>query len=205
MPASRPCGISEILGDNLFFANAGTHQIGAVDLATGIVRPLAGGGGEDLVDGDGPRALLAQPTGLALDPEGRALYFTDSEASAVRRLSLSSAPRVETIVGAGLFDFGSTDGDLPEARLQHCRGLAWWAAGLVVADTYNSQLRLIDLERHRVSRLASGTGAGGLGLKGGEPAGVAADGADRLLVSDTNHHRIIEIYIREQRARAWAA
>lgn len=195
----------EILGQNLFFANAGTHQIGAIDLATGIVQPLAGGGGEDLVDGDAAAALLAQPTGLALDPDGRALYFTDSEASAVRRLWLSSAPRVETIVGAGLFDFGSTDGDLPEARLQHCRGLAWWADGLVVADTYNSQLRLIDLERHRVSRLSPGSGIAGLGLSGGEPAGVAADGLDRLLVSDTNHHRIIEIYIREQHARAWVA
>jgi hypothetical protein len=75
----------------------------------------------------------------------------------------------------------------------------------VVADTYNSQLRLIDLERHRVSRLASGVGKNGLGLRGGEPSGVAADGADRLLVTDTNHHRIVEIYIRERQARAWAS
>ncbi|MFO1128547.1 MAG: thioredoxin-like domain-containing protein [Rhodospirillales bacterium] len=195
----------EILGDDLFFANAGTHQIGAVDLASGIVRPLAGGAGEDLIDGDASRALLAQPSGLALDPQGRALYFTDSEASAVRRLSLCAAPKVETIVGAGLFDFGSADGDLADARMQHCLGLAWWADGLIVADTYNSQLRLIDLERHRVSRLSSGGHIQGPGLSGGEPAGVTADGADRLLVSDTNHHRIIEICMRERRARAWAA
>ncbi|MFO1153425.1 MAG: thioredoxin-like domain-containing protein [Rhodospirillales bacterium] len=194
----------EILGRDLFFANAGTHQIGAIDLCSGIVRPLAGGGGEDLIDGDAPQASLAQPTGLALDPEGRALYFTDSEASAVRRLWLSPTPRVETIVGAGLFDFGSIDGNLPDARLQHCRGLAWWADGLVVADTYNSQLRLIDLRRHRVARLP-GDGIGGLTLSGGEPAGVATDGANRLLVSDTNHHRIIEIHIRERNARAWMA
>jgi thiol-disulfide isomerase/thioredoxin len=194
----------EILDDVLFFANAGTHQIGAVDLATGLVRPVAGGGGEDMVDGDAARAQLAQPTGLALDPSGRALYFTDSESSAVRRLSLKGHPAVETVVGAGLFDFGCRDGDLPSARLQHCRGLAWWEQGLAVADTYNNLVRLIDLDRHRVSRLAGGAG-GTAGLAGGEPAGIAAAGPDRLLVSDTNHHRIVEIRPRRQSIRAWAA
>lgn len=194
----------EIRGETLFFANAGTHQIGAIDLATGIVRPLAGGGGEDLIDGDARHAQLAQPTGLALDPAGRALYFTDSESSAVRRLSLNGAPAVETVVGAGLFDFGCRDGDLPTARLQHCRGLAWWEHGLAVADTYNSLVRVIDLDRHRVSRLAGGNGSGGC-LSGGEPAGIAAAGPDRLLVSDTNHHRIVEIRPAQRTIRAWAA
>jgi thiol-disulfide isomerase/thioredoxin len=198
----------EILERQLFFANAGTHQIGALDLVTGIVRPLAGCGGEDLIDGAAADAHLAQPTGLALDPTGGMLYFTDSETSAVRRVSLAPSPSVETLVGAGLFEFGCRDGDLPFARLQHCRGLAWWQNGLIVADTYNSALRRVDLHCQRVSRLADDGGNGSsdaIGLAGGEPAGVAADGPDRLLVADTNHHRILELRPSEHRARNWAA
>ena len=36
---------------SLFFANAGTHQLGVLDLDAGTVRPCAGSGQEDLVDG----------------------------------------------------------------------------------------------------------------------------------------------------------
>ena len=41
----------EIKGDQLFFANAGTHQIGVLDLKSGTVAALAGTGEEGLRDG----------------------------------------------------------------------------------------------------------------------------------------------------------
>jgi hypothetical protein len=43
-------------------------------------------------------------------------------------------------------------------------------------------------------------------LVGGEPAGVTADGGNRLLVADTNHHRIVEVIVDgAPRADVWAA
>jgi hypothetical protein len=46
----------------------------------------------------------------------------------------------------------------------------------------------------------------GLRFDGGEPAGIASDGAHRLLVCDTNHHRIIELTCDDSpHARVWAA
>ncbi|HLO77506.1 MAG TPA: redoxin domain-containing protein, partial [Magnetospirillum sp.] len=68
----------ELIDGTLYFANAGSHQIGALDLATGMVRPVAGSGGEAIVDGEGDGAALAQPSGLTPAPEGTALYFADS-------------------------------------------------------------------------------------------------------------------------------
>src|ERR1700685_3559833 len=66
-------------GDQLFFANAGTHQIGVLDLKTGAVAALAGTGEEGIRDGRAATASLAQPSGLALSADGNTLYVADSE------------------------------------------------------------------------------------------------------------------------------
>lgn len=179
----------------LFFANAGTHQLGEMDLRNGTVRALAGTGGESIVDGPAAEAQLAQPSGLALDPTGSTLYFADSETSSVRALDFGPDPHVRTLVGAGLFDFGDANGPFAEARLQHALGLCWWQDGLVVADSYNGRLRRLDLVARTVADVGERHFAcdGPLCLPAGEPAGVAAAGPDRLLVADTNNHRIVEI------------
>jgi thiol-disulfide isomerase/thioredoxin len=190
----------------LYFANAGTHQIGVVDVVTGTVWPIAGSGHEDLVDGAADRASLAQPTGLAIAPCGHELYFTDSEASAVRVLHMGAHPHVETLVGGGLFDFGHADGPFGQARMQHCRGIAIAGGQIIVADSYNSSLRCLDLRSRVVHELCADRWdwPNGVKLKGGELSGVALDGANRLLAADTNHHRIVEIELTGGRARTWA-
>ncbi|HMD54374.1 MAG TPA: thioredoxin-like domain-containing protein, partial [Phycisphaerae bacterium] len=94
-------------GNNLYIAMAGEHQIWRMDLPTRQAAPVAGSGDEDLADGQGIAAALAQPSGLALD--GNLLYFSDSENSAVRGINLQTGD-VFTIVGHGLFDFGDVDG-----------------------------------------------------------------------------------------------
>ena len=189
----------------LFFANAGTHQLGEIDLGNGSLRALAGTGGESITDGPADAALLAQPSGLALDPTGSTLYFADSETSAVRALSLGIDAEVTTLVGTGLFDFGHANGAFADARFQHPLGLAWWRDGLVVADSYNGRLRFLDLKERTVADVGESGFAceGPVCLPAGEPAGVAGAGADRLLVADTNNHRIVEIRTEAETLRVW--
>ena len=82
---SKP-GSHEDLHDDrglLFIAMAGTHQIWVLDLERGLLMPFAGTGREALVDGPRETACFAQPSGLALDPEGRRLFVADSETSAI--------------------------------------------------------------------------------------------------------------------------
>jgi thiol-disulfide isomerase/thioredoxin len=195
-----------LIDGRLFFANAGSHQIGEIDLATGSVRPVAGTGGENIQDGPADRALLAQPSGLAPCPMGKALYFTDSETSSVRRLSLDGSLTVETIVGRGLFDFGHDNGRIAEASLQHPLAVAAVGGRLIVADSYNAAIRVIDLAAGTVADL-DGTidCTDPVCLPWGEPAGIATDGMHRLLVSDTNNHRIVEIRLDLGRSRTWLA
>lgn len=190
-------------GGRLLFANAGSHQIGWLDISGSVVAALAGQGEEDLADGPAATALLAQPSGLALCPRERFLYVADSETSSIRRIDLQNAGAVETIVGTGLFDFGAADGACAQASLQHPLGLALAGNILWVADSYNGAIRSIDLDRSVVSRLEPPTGGDAAGTAWDEPAGLWADGPHRLLLSDTNNHRIVEIRLDLGQARTW--
>ena len=75
-------------GDKVYFANAGTHQIGVLDLGKQTVARLAGSGAENLVAGSASKAAFAQPSGLVLSKDGKTLYVADAESSAIRAIDL---------------------------------------------------------------------------------------------------------------------
>ena len=179
-------------GDSLYIAMAGDHQIWRMDLRRNRIGPFAGSGREGIRDGRLSRATFSQPSGLAL--QGHRLYVADPEASAIREIDLSEG-RVRTLVGTGLFDFGDRDGELSKAQLQHALAITFWKDGkLLIADTYNHKLKLLDLEAGQVSTLL-GTGEPGdliadSGAMLNEPAGLALLG-DKVLIADTNNSRIL--------------
>ena len=183
-------------GHTLYIAMAGEHQLWTMNLLTDKAEALAGTGGEGLQNGRADQAMLAQPSGLALD--GAILYFADSENSAVRGLNLKTM-RVFTVIGHGLFDFGDKDGGPDTALLQHDLGVAMLGKNILVADTYNDKLRLINPVTRMVSTYA-GIGKPGTGMPGGplelnEPGGLHISGHD-IFVADTNNQRIVEINAR---------
>ena len=128
-------------------AMAGNHTLWAFDPRGGVLRHVLGTMNEGLVDGagdgsdPGAAAWFAQPSGLAVD--GDRLWLADSETSALRVVTGGPADaRVDTVVGAGLFDFGHRDGPAREARLQHPLGVAVAPDGaILLADTYNGAVR----------------------------------------------------------------
>jgi thiol-disulfide isomerase/thioredoxin/sugar lactone lactonase YvrE len=196
-------------GDELFFANAGSHQLGVLNLKTGTVARLAGSGAEGLEAGPAAQAQLAQPSGLSLSADGKVLYVADSESSAVRAVTLSkddSDSSVATLVGAGLFDFGWVNGDFGTARLQHPLGVAADGDHLLVADTYNSAIRDLDLSKHRVSDFDGGkfTCVDPVCVPTREPAGIAVDTPERILLVDTGNHRIDEYLPSAKTYHTWA-
>lgn len=167
------------LDARLYVAMAGSHQLWRVDLERSVAEPWVGSGAEELLDGVGREAALAQPSGLASD--GRRLFFADSEASAIRWATLPDGD-VGTIVGTGLFDFGDKDGAGDAVRLQHPLGVCVAGDRLYVADTYNDAIKIVDPELRTSTTL--------LAAELWEPGGIATDG-ERLYVADTNHHRIV--------------
>lgn len=166
-------------GNTLYVAMAGIHQIWTVDIKTGNSRVHCGMGAEEIRDGDGASALLAQPMGITLD--GDRLYFADAESSAIRWVGVGDHAQVDTIVGTGLFDFGDVDGAGDEVRLQHVQGVAAAPNGrLLIADSYNDSLKWVDPQTRVVKTFMRGFH---------EPEGVCF-GPRQIYVADTNAHRI---------------
>jgi thiol-disulfide isomerase/thioredoxin len=176
-----------LVGNKLFIAMAGHHQIWVMDLAKNVMSRYAGSGAENIRDGSLTTACFAQPSGLTSD--GKMLYVADSEVSAIRALPLDGLGNVQTIVGKGLFDFGDIDGVGREVRLQHALGVVFHEGKLYVADTYNSKLKVIDPAKRSCSAFVGGSNGWFTGPTFNEPAGISMwDG--KLYVADTNAHRI---------------
>jgi thiol-disulfide isomerase/thioredoxin len=162
-------------------AEAGLHRIVAIPADGGEPEVLAGSRAEGLRDGPAKQAHLAQPSGLTL-LAGGAIAFADSEVSALRVLRDG---QVETLVGSGLFAWGNDDGDRGAARLQHPLGVAALAGGkIAVADTFNSLLRIWGAAVLTTVTLSDPVD---------EPGGLDVLPDGRLLVADTNHHRVVTV------------
>ncbi|MFI6404653.1 NHL domain-containing thioredoxin family protein [Streptomyces sp. NPDC050548] len=172
----------------LWIAMAGVHQLWAYDPADNTVAVTAGTTNEGLVDGPGPEAWFAQPSGLAATADR--LWVADSETSALRWMDVEGA--VHTAVGTGLFDFGHRDGAAEQALLQHPLGVTALPDGSVaISDTYNHALRRYDPATGEVTTLATD-------LR--EPSDAVLVG-DEILVVESARHRLTRLRLPEEAVR----
>src|SRR6185436_3910622 len=132
----------QIFGRTLYIAMAGPHQIWKLDLDKMQISTFAGSGREARIDGSLDESAFAQPSALATD--GKTLYVSDAESNIIRAINLGPNSKVRTLVGGDLFDFGDKDGSGDSVRLQHPLGLARWNDKLLIADTYNHRIKLLD-------------------------------------------------------------
>ncbi len=180
----------QLIGDTLYIAMAGPHQIWDLDLKTREVEVYAGSGREARMDGPLKSAAFAQPSGLASD--GKKLWIADSEISAIRQVDLPNmGGEVRTLAGGDLFEFGDRDGRGDSVRLQHPLGVAWQNGTLYFADTYNNKIKTLDPKTGQVKSFLGG----GRGDKVDsvaqfyEPGGLSIDD-NKLYIADTNNNKI---------------
>ena len=176
----------------LIVAMAGPHQIWVIDLLHDQAYPYAGTGEEERRDGAVGEAAFAQPSGLAID--GDTLFVADAESNTIRSVTLPPANLVTTVAGGNLFDFGDRDGAGDHARLQHPLGIAMHDGRVLIADTYNHKIKMLDPASGKVTTIA-GTGQPGH-VDGAasraqfyEPGGVSVAG-HIAYIADTNNHAI---------------
>lgn len=182
-----------LVGDRLFVAMAGPHQIWVMHLSAGWIQTYAGSGAEAGVDGEPAQAAFAQPSGITTD--GQVLYVADSEISSIRAVGLEANYQVKTVCGSGqLFGFGDVEGVGEDVRLQHCLGITYAHDSLWIADTYNHKIKQLD-SKTRCCQTRFGQGQPGhqdgtdTHSTFSEPSGLSAWG-NFLYVADTNNHAI---------------
>jgi sugar lactone lactonase YvrE len=188
----------QLVGNTLYIAMAGPHQIWKLDLDKNEVSTFAGSGREERKDAALLDAGFAQPSGMAVI--GQTLYVADSESNIIRAIDLG-AGTVKTLVGGDLFEFGDVDGAGDDVRLQHPQGLLAHGDKLLIADTYNHKIKELDPKQKRVRSLF---GTGKPGQHDGssssfyEPGGLALAN-DKLYIADTNNHaiRVVDLKTRQ--------
>jgi thiol-disulfide isomerase/thioredoxin len=184
---SSPWDVALFAG-RVWIAMAGVHQLWAYDPSDRTVAVAAGTTNEGLVDGPGPEAWFAQPSGLAATADR--LWLADSETSALRWVDLDGT--VRTAVGTGLFDFGHRDGPAGQALFQHPLGVTALPDGSVaVSDSYNHALRRYDPSTGEVTTLATD-------LR--EPSDAVLVGED-IVVVESARHRLTRLRLPKEAVR----
>jgi mucin-19 len=196
---NRPGGIAlRSLGGpdyELLIADTGNRLIRKMTVA-GEVSTLAGGAGlAGVADDTGSAARFGNPTSLA-SPAGNTLYIADG--NRIRRLDLLTGA-VTTFAGGPAA--GSDDSSLLSSAFSSPQGLALGSDGnLLVADTGNSTLRVVNPVADAVATFAGRATAGsvdGIGAAARFRAPVAAvlDSAGNLYVADAGNHTIRKVTV----------
>src|SRR5665213_1578760 len=184
------------IGNLLYIAMAGFHQIWTLNLQTLEAKVYAGSGNENIADEINPKeASLAQTSGITTD--GQKLYFVDSETSSLRSAGLPPTGGVTTFIGSGLFDFGDKDGAASQAMLQHPIGITYHEGLLYLADTYNNKIKVFNPQTRVITTLLGESKAGytdGPAAQSlfNEPCGLAF-AREKIYIADTNNN-LIRVY-----------
>ncbi len=158
-----PSGIAVADDGAIYIADTGNHRIRRVT-PDGRVTTIAGSGVPGLRDGRGTEAQFNGPIGVAIAPWNTAAV---SQPSWIDRLLQRPPPPRPGIPQAG------------------------GAERLLVADTYNDAIRLID-ERGTVTTIAGGSGPGprdgaGASAQFDTPCGIAVLPDGTIIVADTGN------------------
>jgi sugar lactone lactonase YvrE len=196
-----PYGIAVDRSGNLYIADRDNQRIRRVDGHNGRVTTVAGIGvrGYDGDGGPATKALLANPIGVAVGPDG-SVFIADQENHRIRRMDVATGI-ISTVAGNGL-QAHSGDGErATEASLNFPAGVATDAQGnLYISDTGNQRIRLVEASTGLINTLA-GTGRYGFSGDGGpatkadlaNPTSLAFDQEGNLYVADTDNHRVRKV------------
>lgn len=187
-----------LVGKDLYIAMAGSHQIWRMDLEKNYLEPYAGTRWEARTDGNIKKAAFGQPSGIVSD--GKKLFVADSESNIIREIDFEKET-VETLVGGDLWVFGDVDGEGDDVRLQHPLGIELYNGKVLLADTYNHKIKLLNAEKRTVETFL-GTGKEGQidGKKPTfyEPGGISVANG-KLYIADTNNQaiRVVDLKMKE--------
>jgi hypothetical protein len=151
-----PTGVAQLPDGTFLIADARAHRIFRMD-GSGRVSAYAGDGtpsGNPIHDNKpGLAARFFGPTAVLPDAAGN-VYVADSRNHAIRKIGSDPAHTVTTIAGA-LSNSGNLDGVGGAARFDFPMGMAWLdATHIVIADSGNMALRVLDVQTRAVSTLA---------------------------------------------------
>jgi hypothetical protein len=209
--ANGPHSSDTSAGVRLLFLNTGATPatIGGIVIAPGTVRSIAGGGSQNGENLPGLQQDVGTITGLATNPAGDLLYFTDQTGSRIRVMNVSAAPVV--VAGSPLavgtirtFAHPEVMGTPVFGDLLY--GLAYHPStnDLIVSDASPSAHKVYRVHQDGTAEVIAGNSAvtrpddlfapaKGPAVPLLDPRAVEIDGNGSILIADSGHARIIRI------------
>ncbi|MXY43334.1 MAG: hypothetical protein F4Y50_04645 [Dehalococcoidia bacterium] len=187
--------------DAIYFSDVGNSRIRRVDLTTGVITTVAGGGLGDLGDG-GPATdatFSSHPMRVTGDRAGN-LFVADAHHARIRRIDTSTGT-IDTVAGCGVEGYSGDGGPAVHARIASPHGTALDRHGNVyIADLKNDRIRKVDASTGIITTVA-GTGEHGHSGDGGpatkamlaSPIAVFATDDGDLYIADHRNSRIRKV------------
>jgi hypothetical protein len=198
---ANPFGAAVAPNGTIYIADTFNNEIDYVNPNTGIIKVLAGNGTYGDVDGPALSAEFADPRGLALDVPLNLLFIADRDNNTIRELNLATG-MVSTVAGTGTFGNGGSDIPATSAALASPTAVAVGPSGLnlYIADTFNNEVREVNLTTGIITTIA-GTGTAGFAGDGGpatsaelyDPSGLAVASGGNVFISDSDNEVVREV------------
>ncbi|HXH11373.1 MAG TPA: NHL repeat-containing protein [Alphaproteobacteria bacterium] len=196
-----PYGIALDAEGNLYIVDRLNACVRVVEVATGIIRTVAGTGQPGFSGDGGPavQAQLQEPNDIVLDGLGHA-YIADVQDHRIRVVDLATGV-ITTFAGTGEPGSGGDGGPADRAMLLGPRALAFGPTGdLYICLRNDHKVRKVNMRTGRIHTVA-GTGAKGYTGDGGPalqatfngPKEIAVDRHDNIFLVDTENHCIRRI------------
>ena len=187
--------------DAIYFSDVGNSRIRRVDLTTGVITTVAGGGAGDL--GDGGHATQATFSSHPMRVTGDCasnLYVTDAHHARVRRID-AATNTITTVAGCGVEGFSGDGGPAVHAQLASPHGSALDPHGnLYIADLKNDRIRRVDASTGTITTVAGNgehgySGDGSLATEAmlASPIAVTSSADGDLYIADHRNSRIRKV------------
>ena len=185
-------------GKRLYIADVADNRVRIVDMASGVISTFAGTGA-GVHDGDGGPATAAGVFGaraVLARPRDGAIYIMERQGSCIRLVGTDGT--IETVASTGETGYGGDGGPAAAAIFDRPKEMTLDRDGnILVVDTENHAIRLVDWRADRVTTVA-GTGESGYSGDGlpatqsalARPHGVAIGPDGAVYIGDTENHRI---------------
>ena len=180
----------------LLIADVKDHKVRKVDLTSGIISTFAGTGVKEHT-GDGGHASQAGIFGsraICVDNSGNT-YICEREGNTIRKVDAEGI--ITTIAGRSETGYTGDGGPAIKATFNGPKAIRCTQEGnLLVVDTENHAIRLVDVTNLNICTIAGGTkGSHGDGKEATEaglsrPHGVTTSSAGTMYISDSENHRI---------------
>jgi hypothetical protein len=193
-------------GETLFLADAGSHTVRAITLATGASRTIAGTGRQLRSAVDEAQGALSSPWDLAL-ADG-VLYVAMAGIHQLWTVELATG-RADVFSGSGAEELH--DGPHDTAALAQPMGICVGDDRLYFVDAESSAVRVADRDPNGGVRTIVGTGLFDFGDVDGmgdevrmqHQQGIARDSGGRLLVCDSYNDALRWVNPASRRAETW--